>query len=411
MFTVVLILAFAGAILAATVLSLRPVADHRLTILLLVGYAVRLAISPLTRDLNVFSSMSGDYAIYEYNGEMIAKLWHYAGVHFATNIANEEITVPLPSNLFAAVIYLNGEPTHLGCTAIVSAAASFACLEMYLLALLLGAGRNVALWTCAVTSGMPSFLFYTSNAFKDGFVALFVIGIFGCAVRLSRRFSVWQLALAGVFLACLWFTRFYLVFIVPPPLLLGLLGFRARSIFRTVLASLVIVASVSALYAYSSTPNVVVGHATKTFDLATSEDVLSANAMGGSGVTFDTTSPTGAFVLKFIYTLFSPFPWQPGSLGLQIGKIEALLWYYFVYRALRAAQVMWRERRSDLLMFGSLLIPLTVAYALSFSNIGLIVRQRLVIVLPTMLLAALSWSLQAERATHQHRLASPARAT
>ncbi|MGA7121366.1 MAG: hypothetical protein WBY94_14775, partial [Polyangiaceae bacterium] len=302
----------------------------------------------------------------------------------------------LPSNIFACVVYLNGGPTHIGCTAVVAAAACFVCLNFYLLALLLGAPPKVAFWTTALVGVLPNFLFYTCSTFKDGFVAFFVIGLFGCAVRLARRVSIAQLGLGVLFLAGLWLTRFYLVFVVPAPFLLGFLGLRSRSVLRTALATLAVGATVIALYAHSSAPEAVVGHARTTFDDATSDGVLSANAVGGSGVSFEGTSPRAAFLPKLAYTLFSPFLWQPGSLALQIGKIEALVWYYFFYRALRAAKAMWRDQRADLLMFASLIVPLTVAYALSFSNIGLIVRQRMGIVIAVMLMASLSWRREQE---------------
>jgi hypothetical protein len=394
MFSIILIVGLAGAIAAASVRLQRPNVDQGLTAVLLLNYAARLAIASLARGLTVFSGGVGGYdgQGYEAGGAAIARLWSYTGIHYvsASEMPGLEET-SLPYHVFAVVAYLNGESTHVGCVAVVAAVACVMCLNLYLLALLLGARPKVALWTTALAGILPSFLFYTSDTYKDGFVALFVVGVFGSAIRLSRKFSVMQLGLGATFLGGLWLTRFYLVFVVPAPLLLGFLGLRSRSVLRTALALLVIVASVSALYAYSNAPEVMVSHARHTFVGATSQDVLNSNAEGGSGVTFEATTPVGAFVPKLVYTLFSPFPWQSGSMGLQIAKIEALVWYYFVYRAVRAGRILWRERRSDLLMFASLVVPLTVAYAFSFSNIGLIVRQRMGIVMAVMLMASLSW--------------------
>jgi hypothetical protein len=161
---------------------------------------------------------------------------------------------------------------------------------------------------------------------------------------------------------------------------------------RLTVAALVIVASVTAISVYSDVGEVATGHAVRTFRGAVSSAALNENADAGSGVTFDADSTTGAFLPKLAYTLFSPFPWQSGSLGLHIAKIEVFVWYYFFYRAVRAVRMLWRERRSDLLMFVSFIIPTTVAYAFSFANVGLIVRQRIVIVLATIVLASISWT-------------------
>lgn len=392
MFSIILVLGLAAAICAASEVLQRPHVDHHVTALLLGNYALRLAIAPLTLNLNAFTSAPTDYYGYEASGNVIARLWQYAGIQYVggDKIPSLENT-SLPSNIFACVVYLNGEPTHLGCTAVVAAAACFVCLNLYLLALLFGAHPKVAFWTVALVGLLPNFLFYTCNTFKDGFVAFFVIGLFGCAARLARKASLTQFALGFVFLGGLWLTRFYLVFVVPAPFLLGFLGLRSRSVLRTALAGLAIAASLVALYTHSSAPETVAGHARSTFELATADNTLKANAEGGSGVSFEGTSPAAAFFPKLAYTLFSPFPWQSGSMALQVGKVEALVWYYFFYRSVRAAKTMWRERRSDLLMFASLIVPLTVAYALSFSNVGLIVRQRIGIVIVVMLMATLSW--------------------
>jgi hypothetical protein len=392
MFSLVLIVGLAGAIVAASILTQRPNVDHRVTALLLGNYVLRLVLAPWTQNLNAFTSAPTDYYGYEWSGGIIARLWRYGSIHY---VGGDEIPslehTSLPSNIFACVIYLNGEPTHFGCTAVVAATACFVCLNLYLLSLLLGAQPKHALWTAGMVGILPNFLFYTCNTFKDGFVAFFVIGLFGCAIRLARKISIAQLALGAVFLAGLWLTRFYLVFVVPAPFLLGFLGLRSRSVLRTAVATLAVGATLIALYAHSSAPDAVIGHARTTFEEATSDSVLSGNAEGGSGVLFDGASPAASFLPKLTYTLFSPFPWQPGSLALQIGKIEAFVWYYFFYRAVRSAKVMWRDQRADLLMFASLIVPLTVAYALSFSNIGLIVRQRTGIVIAVMLMASLSW--------------------
>jgi hypothetical protein len=120
----------------------------------------------------------------------------------------------------------------------------------------------------------------------------------------------------------------------------------------------------------------------RTFDVATSENSLDWNARGGSGVEFS-GSPWITFPQKLIYTLLSPFPWdfRSTSIGFQVGKIDAIIWMFFMFRGIRGARRMWEDDRGTLLMFLVVLIPLTVAYATTMANIGLILRQRFPIVL------------------------------
>jgi hypothetical protein len=392
----VLLVFMLGAILGfASARLQRPHVDGRVTVVLLVGYAVRLAIAPLTKTISFFASGIGyDSGGYELLGKLIVRIWQYTGIHYVTGTELPYVEgISLPPNVFACVIYLNDGPTHLGCTAIVAATACFVCLDVFLLSRQLGAPQNVAFATMTVITFLPSFLFYTSDTYKDGFVSLFVIGSFGCSIRLARRFSVGQVALALAYLVGLWLTRFYLVFIVPGPLLLGILGVRSRSIMRVAMAAMALTASAVALLAYSGATATVADRATETFERATSPQVRFANAQTASGVLFDESTPTKSFVPRLLYTLFSPFPWQSGSLGFQIGKLDAFVWYYFMYRAVRSVRLLVRQRRIDVvLMFASLIVPLTVAYSMTFANVGLMVRQRLGIVVATMLFATLSWS-------------------
>jgi hypothetical protein len=78
-----------------------------------------------------------------------------------------------------------------------------------------------------------------------------------------------------------------------------------------------------------------------------------------------------------------------GSLGLQVGKIDALLWYYLVYRAIRVSRRLWTENRSFLIMMLTFILPTIGMYATSFANVGLLARQRLVVVLGVAVMAAI----------------------
>ena len=80
---------------------------------------------------------------------------------------------------------------------------------------------------------------------------------------------------------------------------------------------------------------------------------------------------------------------------MQIAKFEVLGWYFILYRALRATPELWRTRRSELLLFATFVLPLFLAYTLGFSNVGLVLRERLGAVIGVSLLASTSWGLGA----------------
>jgi hypothetical protein len=133
--------------------------------------------------------------------------------------------------------------------------------------------------------------------------------------------------------------------------------------------------------------------AEQQFERGSSAEVREENALGGSGVTFDDGGRAwGALGPKLVYTVFAPFPWAGGSVAFQLGKIETMLWYYLLYCALRGLPWFWKNDRETLLLVGLFVIPSTLAYATSMSNIGLMFRQRMPITIMVSMLSAVVWT-------------------
>jgi hypothetical protein len=119
----------------------------------------------------------------------------------------------------------------------------------------------------------------------------------------------------------------------------------------------------------------------------------SANAIGGSSVVFDDGGQAwGSLWIKLTYMLLSPFPWMSGSLALQLGKIETMLWYYLLYVAIRGARRLWHSDRTMLMIIISFVVPSIIIYSTTVANIGLIFRQRIPIMMIVSLLSAVAWS-------------------
>lgn len=354
------------------------------------GYLLRLFIQFFIREVRLFShDIGGDCLAYENYGRWIAALWKQTGIFFV--YANDLMpfgATSLPPNLFGFIFYLNGgEVTRLGGVAIVAFAAALTAINMYCLAVEFGAERRNALLLATIFYFEPAFLFYTCDLYKDGLVLCFTIGALGSALRVGYRFSVLHAVIGAVCLWALWYVRFYLLFVTAAPLVVGLVGFGSKSAARPLLAALAIACGAFALAGFTDILQMATERASQTFNNATSERVMNGLTTGGSAVDFDDGgNPLGALHLKLLYTVFSPFPWSAGSLGFQVGKLDVFLWYFVVYRAYHAAKVV--DRRL-LLMLATFIVPCTVMYAMSMANIGLIMRQRLVIVAATMVLAAL----------------------
>ncbi len=356
---------------------------------LILSYLGRLPLHWVTRNVALFShGVGGDWILYEMLATYIARKWEHQGIHYVTN---EDIGyTSLPPNMFAVLVYFNGGPTSLGCTALVALAVCMTALTFYRLGIELEVDPKIALQLTVVFFASPAVVFYSSDMFKDGLVLMFVLGAVASGIRLSRKFSVLDVLLGSLSLWALWYIRYYMVFLASGPFLIGFIGLRARGWVRTFLVVVVFAAGI-ALAVQSGATKEVANVAQRTFALGVDKNVLHDNTVsGGSGVQFAGTG-IAAYPTKLLYTLFSPFPWMPGSLAFQIGKIDTIFFYYVMYRSFLAARKLWKEDRVLLGMLAAFIVPTTLAYATTMANIGLMLRQRLPIVAAFTLLAMRSW--------------------
>lgn len=355
------------------------------------GYVLRILIQFVIRDIQFFShAIGGDALNYEYYAQLIALLWQRTGIYYVTadDFASLGATT-LPSNMFAFLIFLNGgETTRLGCTALVALAAALTAVNMYKLAVQFGAEPKNALLMSSIIYLEPAFLFYTSDMYKDGIVLCLAIGALASALRLSIKVTLKHAVIGSICLLALWYVRFYLVFATAAPLLVGIVGIGNKKMARPVIMAVLIGGVILSVAMFTDLLQIATERASETFDQATAARSIMGNykAGTGSGVKFDDGGkPYGALPAKLAYTVFSPFPWAGGSLGFQLGKLDVFLWYFMLYRAVRAA---WVADRRVVLMFLTFAVPCTVMYAMTMANVGLIVRQRLIIVAATAILAA-----------------------
>lgn len=371
------------------------VGGNSVVALVLTAYGIRLILSLFLRQVPLFShGLGGDCLTYEREGLAIARLWGYDYVHYVTS---DELPIlgrtSLPGNLFALVTYANDGPTPFGCTSVIAALACLSCLNIYSLAIEFGSTRRAAQLALGTLLFLPSFLYYTSDMYKDGIVQFCVVFIGGSALRLARRFSFKHIAVAAACLGALALTRFYLVYAMLPPLGLGILGLRSRSPIRTVVSVVAVCLGGLVLATTTDAADTFLGDANAAYELGTSKEVLEANAQGGSGVQLE-GSTSSTFVQALAYTLFAPFPWQSGSIGFQLGKIDCLVWYVIAYYAAKGVVRLIKARRGEVTILLLFIVPTTLAYAAAFANVGLTVRERLGVVMICALLSAMGTATQ-----------------
>ncbi|WP_328710331.1 hypothetical protein [Microbispora hainanensis] len=368
-----------------------PVARRALPVLL-AAFAVRLVVHVLVIRSDGLD-YGGDNLGYELRALEIVELWRREGLHFVgPGELGSVQSVAVPCNIFAFVMYLCGGRAPLACTAVVALLACLLCVVVYRFARLVGADERAAFRLLVITAFLPGFLLHTSDMFKDGFNAFLVVACIGIAASNLQRFAVRKVLTLGPLLWALWNVRPYMVFMCMLPLLVGVSRIRRALSPRSlvVVAVLMLPLLVVLQGVDQGGPFAVVQD---QLDRGQSEHVRLANAEGGSGVVFDDGGNAwNALGPKLLYTMLSPFPWMGGSVALQLGKVDTLLWYWLLYHAFLGARRLWRYDRRLLLILLLFVVPGSIAYATTMANVGLIFRQRIPIVMVTSLLSAISWS-------------------
>ncbi|WP_433435249.1 hypothetical protein [Nonomuraea sp. CA-141351] len=388
----VIVAAAALALVLLVTANLDAVAARRVLPVLLLAFAVRLIVHVLVLRAGLIE-YGGDNLGYEARAMQIVSYWRLEGFSFVTSDEIASLySVAVPCNVFAVIIYLCGGPAPVACTAVVALLACVLCVVVYRFARLMGADDRAAFRLLLLTAFMPAFLMHTSDMYKDGFNAFLVVSCVGIAASLAKRFRMGRLLLVAPLLWCLWYVRPYMVFMCAIPLLFGVMISRSNVSIRKLFAFSALLAVVM-LFVSGVLDDTPFEQMQQQLDSGQSEDIRRANADGGSGVTFDDGGdPWSALGPKLVYTVLSPFLWTQGSLALQLGKIDVVIWYFLLFYAARGASQLWRRNRRALLVLLLFIVPGTIAYATTMANIGLIFRQRIPIVLVTSVLSAVAWS-------------------
>ncbi|MDH2424135.1 hypothetical protein [Sphaerisporangium sp. TRM90804] len=386
------IVALTGMVLVLLVLvSFDRHTVRRVMPVVLAAFTVRLAVHAMLMRNPLVTVGIGDSVYYERAALAVVDLWRREGLHFVTADQVQSLhSVAVPCNLFALVIYLCDGPASLACTAVVAAVSCALGVVMYKFGRLVGADARACLFLLGLTVFTPAFLAHTSDMFKDGFNAFLVVTSLWVGARNMRRFDPRNLVALAPLLWGLWHVRPYMVFMCALPLVVGVSGLKRLISPRALLLFAVIAFGLLQGGLTESAPFETMR---RQLEYGQAESVLRSNAAGGSGVEFDDGGNAWDHLgTKLLYTVLSPFPWTDGSLLLQLGKIEALIWYFLLFGAVRGVRRLWARDRRIVMFLLLFIVPGTVVYATTMSNVGLIMRQRMPIVMVTSLLAAVAWS-------------------
>lgn len=232
------------------------------------------------------------------------------------------------------------------------------------------AGRALLRWLML----WPTLWFWPSSVGKEALV------VFGAGLVTAGAFSGSRrgLPLVGIGTLLLFFVRPHFAAMIGAGLVVAEVAtFRAAGptqLFR--LGGLLVFGAVVA----SGTSSAM---GLDSFDAAAIEDFVdektSISTRGGSN--FDQGSGLGAIPYQVITVLFRPFLWEAHNAQALVASLEMMfMWTVAFRRRVSLAESLRSWRRSRLLAYALFCATLlTVAFGMAFSNLGIIARQRTII--------------------------------
>lgn len=339
-----------------------------------------------------------------YNGSGDSKRYFAYGAVHSKDLWSFDFSFLLPSddvrwwgsrfidNLSAIVIALVGENILSGFVAF----AMFSLVGVTLIALAFRSARGMEQESVFATMLLlwPSLWFWPSSMGKDAVMMLGLgLTIFGYVGR-GERFLVGPMAGGFAILACI---RPHVAAIVMGGIVAAEL-LRARGggglswLRRMALVSIGLAGATMAMSQFGLDITDVEGME-ETF-----ERYSGKTAQGGSAI--EASSGSAAIAMALVNSLMRPFPWEAHHIFALFASVEVwALWGYLWARRKTFGPVL-REWRSDRLLRVGIPVGLLLAffYGLAMSNLGIIARQRVVILPFLVMLVAVSPRARQEEA-------------
>lgn len=242
------------------------------------------------------------------------------------------------------------------------------------------AGKVAAVWA----TFFPSLLLWSALNMRDIWLALSILAIVWHSLLLRDRFYVTSTAVIVAHLVWIQYNRPYLVLIMIAAIA-GIFFFaRSQRFGREIVVGVFVVGLLVTLHNVFGLGR----EGLEWLDLekiASRRETLARGSVGQSGYLGDVDLSRPEALIVFIpvgvvYFLFSPFPWEMTAIRRVMTLPEMLVWYWSFPFVWVAARQVWRERTGRRL---ALLLPtlgITLAFAISSSNLGLAYRYRAQIV-------------------------------
>lgn len=286
--------------------------------------------------------------------------------------------------MLGGLFYLTG-PSRLAAAALNCFVGSLTIIYTYRIARALFSeyvARRVGLWMVV----FPSLIIWSAQTVKEPVVIfLEVLVVYGCVQFQRAAFPVGALLLTMTCIALLLPFRFYAAYLALASVLfsLAIMTMGRRGVqFRP--GPLLAVGLVAGLLISTG---LLAGRdkSIETFDLKTLKAMKEYDAQTSTSAVrldYDLETPGGlgmSMIIGAAHLLLAPFPWQlaSGSVRMLMVAPEMLFWWWLFFKGLIPGFFFaFRTRLRDVSPLVIMLLGFTTLYSVTFSNVGLVYRQR-----------------------------------
>ncbi len=257
---------------------------------------------------------------------------------------------------------------------------------------------NVAKASAIAIAVFPSFIIWSGQLLKDGFIIFLLVLAITMVLQLQEKFSYPALGILIFSLFGILSVRFY-IFYMALVAVIGSFVVGLSSTKRSILRSTVILFAVGLALAYlgvGKRAGIELTTFTNLERIQGSRADLVRAADSGFGEEADVSTAGGALSAipqGFAYLMFAPFPWQAANLRQAITIPEVLVWWATIPFVIIGLIYTIKNRLRNafpVLMFS---LMLTIAYSVFQGNVGTAYRQRTQIQVFLFVLAGVGWTV------------------
>jgi 4-amino-4-deoxy-L-arabinose transferase-like glycosyltransferase len=277
----------------------------------------------------------------------------------------------------AAIYYLIGQ-NPVAIQLINCALGASVCIAGYKITMLAYQNERVARTVAVMTAFSPSLVLWTSQGLKDGPIVLCLCLCVLYTMKVRTKLEVSSFIILVASLLGLYALRHYAAYIMLTATA-GALLFTSGKRFTPVrmLQGAVLVILIGLSFSYFGA-----GEAATALDMKVIQNARvwgAAAANTGFGGDVDITDPKAAIgylPLGILYVLLSPFPWMINNLKQLITLPELIAWWCLMPMMVKGYWFAFRNRLQQSFVICTLVLGLTLAFALYESNAGTAYRHR-----------------------------------